>query len=108
MSEPKMSLDEAKEAAAAGKYPKVTEESIKAKIKKASYLSHTAETGGVLTICIIEMENGFMVQGVSAAADPRNHKQEIGESFAFNNALKQLWVLEGYLLRDSIYHAESF
>lgn len=103
MSEPKMTLDEAKEAAAAGKYPKVTEASIKDKIAAATYMSHTALGGGVLTICVIEMSNGFMVQGVSAAADPRNHNPEIGQRYAFENAFKQLWQLEGYLLRQKIF-----
>ena len=103
MNEPKMTLEEAKEAAATGKFPKVTEPSIKDKISKTSYLYYTAQTGGVLTVCVIEMENGFMVHGVSAAADPRNHNEEIGQRYAFENAFKQLWQLEGYLLREAIY-----
>lgn len=101
--EPKLSVEEAKAAAAAGKFPKVTEENIKGNIKEVTYLTHTMTTGGVLTICIIEMHNGFAVQGVSAAADPRNHKAEIGERYAYENAFKQLWQLEGYLLRQSLH-----
>lgn len=102
MEEPTLSLEEAKEQAAAGKYPKVTEQSIKNKIAAVSYLSHPAFTGGVLTICVIEMQNGFMVHGASASADSRNHKYEIGERYAFENAFKQLWQLEGYLLRQKL------
>lgn len=101
--QPAMDLEEAKTAAAAGKYPKVTEASIKDKIVAATYMSHTALTGGVLTICVLEMSNGFMVHGVSAAADPRNHNPEIGQRYAFENAFKQLWQLEGYLLRQHIF-----
>jgi len=102
-NEPEMSLEQAKEAAAAGRYPKVTEQSIKDKIAHVSYIPHLANTtNGVLTICVIEMSNGFMVHGVSAAADPRNHSDEIGQRYAFENAFKQLWQLEGYLLRNRI------
>lgn len=102
MTEPKLSLEEAKAKAAAGKFPKVTEQSIKDKIAKASYISHALGSGGVLTICVLEMSNGFAVHGVSAAADPRNHDAEIGNRYAYENAFKQLWQLEGYLLREKI------
>lgn len=98
-----LSLEQAKEAAAAGKYPKVTEVGIKDKIKEATYYTHTITTGGVLTICVLEMSNGFAVHGVSAAADPRNHNVEIGNRYAFENAFKQLWQLEGYLLRQRLF-----
>lgn len=101
-NEPELSLEQAKNLAAEGKFPKVTEAGIKDKIAHATYLYHTASSGGVFTICILEMSNGFMVHGVSAAADPRNHKPEIGNRYAFENAFKQLWQLEGYLLRDQL------
>lgn len=108
MKEPTMSLDEAKEAAAAGKFPKVTEQSIKGKIAHVTYSQHMASTThGVLTICVIEMQNGFMAHGVAAAADPRNHNEDIGQRYAFENAFKQLWQLEGYLLRQLIYAADG-
>ena len=74
----------------------------KDRIAHATYYEHTASTGGVLTICILEMANGFMVHGVSAAADPRNHNADIGQRYAFENAFKQLWQLEGYALRNRI------
>lgn len=105
--EPHMSLEQAKEAAAAGKFPKVTEAGIKDKIAHATYLVHQMSTGGILTICVLEMSNGFAVHGVSAAADPRNHNQEIGNRYAFENAFKQLWQLEGYLLRENLFHVEQ-
>jgi hypothetical protein len=58
-------------------------------------------------MCIIEMVNGFAVQGVSAAADPRNHDPEVGKRYAFENAFKHLWPLEGYLLRQRIFEAKD-
>lgn len=104
---PSMSLDQAKAVVADKRYPKVTEESIKDKIARATFYSHKAMTGGVLTICVIEMSNGFMTQGVSAAADPRNHDPEVGKRYAFENAFKPLWQLEGYLLRQRLFEKEQ-
>lgn len=107
MFDPEISLEQAKEAAAAKPFPKVTEASIKDKIAAASYYTHTMRAGGVLTVCILEMSNGFAVQGVSAAADPRNHDPAIGERYAFENAFKQLWQLEGYLLRQRLFEKDA-
>jgi hypothetical protein len=103
---PHLTLEQAKEIAAAQPFQKVTEDSIKNKIKVISYYGHTMTTGGKLTICIIEMQNGFTVQGVSAAADPRNHDPDVGRRYAYENAFKSLWQLEGYLLRQCLYERD--
>lgn len=78
--------------------PKVTEESMKARIQNVEFIRH-----GILTICIITMENGFMVNGQSAPASAGNYDRDVGDTYAYNNAFKQLWVLEGYLLRERLY-----
>lgn len=103
LNEPNMTLEQAKETVAAKRFPKVTEDTIKDKIKEVSYYKHSMTTGGMLTVCVIEMVNGFAVQGVSAAADPRNHDDEVGKRYAFENAFKHIWQLEGYLLRERIF-----
>jgi len=95
--EPEMTLDEAKAVVAAKTAPKVTEAGIKDKIASADYIMH-----GQLTICILTMTNGFMVQGVSAPASAENFDAEVGKRYAFDNAFKQLWPLEGYLLREKL------
>jgi len=97
MNEPKLSLDEAKAVVATKTAPRITEESIKARIDKVEYVLH-----GQLTICIITMKNGFMVNGVSAPASPTNYDEAVGQRYAYDNAFKQLWQLEGYLLRDAL------
>lgn len=95
--EPAITLDQAKAIVATKTAPKVTEESIKARIKDVAYLYH-----GQLTICIITMVNDFMVHGVSAPASPANFDSMVGQRYAYDNAFKQLWQLEGYLLRDAL------
>jgi len=80
------------------KFPRVTKQSIEDKIKTIDYYEH-----GHLTICVITMQNGFMVNGQSAPADTRNYDADVGKSYAYENAFKQLWVLEGYLLRQKLH-----
>lgn len=95
--EPTISLGQAQLAVSKMASPRVTELSIKARIKAVDFLYKD-----LLTICVITMANGFMVHGVSAAADPRNHDTEVGQRYAYDNAFKQLWQLEGYLLRERL------
>lgn len=74
-------------------YPKVTLETIVAKIDSTTFLYHEH-----LTICLVKMKNGFFVLGKAAPADPRNYEKSVGETFAREDAIKQIWQLEGYLL----------
>lgn len=53
-----------------------------------------------LTICILVTHEGFTLVGKSAPADARNFNAEKGEHFAYEDALRQLWPLEGYVLRN--------
>ena len=56
----------------------------------------------ILTVCILVMQNGFTVIGKSAPASPENFDAEKGRRFAYEDAIKQLWPLEGYLLRSRL------
>ncbi len=57
---------------------------------------------GKTTICILTLQNGFEVVGTSGCVDPANFDQAIGEKIAYEKALDQVWLLEGYLLQDSL------
>lgn len=102
MNGPKLTLDEAKEVVATKTAPRVTQESIEAKIESIDYLPH-----GITTICIIRMRNGFNVLGHSTPASPANFDKDVGERYAYDNAFKQLWVLEGYLLREDLHQSAA-
>jgi hypothetical protein len=95
--EPKLSIEETRDIVETKTAPRVTEASIKARIKNVDYLYFQQ-----LTIAIITMTNGFMVQGVSAPASAANFDAEVGKRYAYDNAFKQLWMLEGYLLREKL------
>lgn len=56
----------------------------------------------LLTVCVLVMKNGFTVIGKSAPASPENFDQEKGRRFAYEDAIKQLWPLEGYALRERL------
>lgn len=54
---------------------------------------------GVLTFCVLVLQNGFTVTGESACASPENFDAEIGRKIARENAKRKIWPLEGYRLR---------
>jgi hypothetical protein len=56
----------------------------------------------VLTLCLIVMKNGFTVIGKSAPADPQNYDENLGMKFAREDAIRQLWPLMGYELRERL------
>lgn len=97
MSEPSITLEQAKAIVADKPLPKVTEASIRARIATVSYL-----TSGITTVCFIEMVNGFRFVGTSTPASPGNFDAAVGERYAYENAFKQIWTHEGYLLRERL------
>ena len=56
----------------------------------------------VMTICVLTMVNGYMMVGKSAPADAGNFNAELGRKFAREDAIRQLWPLEGYALRETL------
>lgn len=59
--------------------------------------------GGVLTVHVIRLKNGFMVTGESACADPAKFDAALGREYAREDAIRKIWGLEGYLLRERLY-----
>lgn len=57
---------------------------------------------GTLTICLLVMKNGFTVIGKSAPASPENFNADLGRKFAYDDAVRQLWPLMGFALRDKL------
>ena len=79
--------------------PRVTPNDIESIIADAQFHKLT----DVLTVCVLTLRNGFTVTGESACASPENYNQEIGEGIALTNAKDKLWMLEGYLLKETIW-----
>jgi Phage protein (N4 Gp49/phage Sf6 gene 66) family len=55
-----------------------------------------------LTICVLTLKNGYTLVGKSACASPENFDLEIGGKIAREDARKQIWALEGYLLKSKL------
>lgn len=58
-----------------------------------------------ITLCIIVLRNGFVVIGKSAPASPENFDPDLGRRFARDDAIRQIWPLMGYALRERLSHA---
>lgn len=56
----------------------------------------------LLSICILVMQNGFVVIGKSAPASAANFNAELGKRLAYEDCIRQLWPLMGYALRDRL------
>ncbi|GJE77468.1 Gp49 family protein [Methylorubrum suomiense] len=100
--DPALSLAETQAVVETKTAPRVTEASIKAKIAEVEYFRVRH-----LTICLIILQTGFFVTGESAPAAPENYDQQVGERYAYENAFRKLWPLEGYLLRELLAQREA-
>lgn len=99
---PQISLEEAKAIVATKTAPKVTEDRIKSIITDVKYL-----TDDTTTIAIITVRNGFRFIGTSTPADASNFDAAVGQRYAYDNAFKQIWTHEGYLLREYLYYEDG-
>lgn len=89
------------QAAAVQKTPnRVTYDDMQEAIETVEYLY--PESAPLLTIAVIKLKNGFCVTGESAAADPENHNQELGQKFARESAERKIWPLLGFALREKL------
>lgn len=84
--------------------PRISQENVLAAIKAVDFHVFPAT---MLTVCCITMQNGFTVMGESACAAPENFQKDIGERISKENAIRKIWPLLGYMLRDRLYHEEG-
>lgn len=75
---------------------RVSLDSIKDKIANVDY--YHPERHPHMTVAFVTMSNGFVLVGKSAPADPKNFDAALGEKFAFEDAVRQAWPLEAYVL----------
>lgn len=109
------------ESAAVATHPRVALADIEGAIKArfdfnaSDAIFHLATNGAIppaypedvsplrlLSICILVMRNGFTIIGKSAPASPENFNAELGKKFAYEDAVRQLWPLMGFALRDKL------
>lgn len=56
----------------------------------------------LLSICLVVMKNGFTIIGKSAPASADNFNAELGRKLAYEDAVRQIWPLMGFALRDRL------
>jgi Phage protein (N4 Gp49/phage Sf6 gene 66) family len=57
----------------------------------------------VLTLCILILKNGFTIVGKSAPASEGNFDANLGAKLAYEDAVRQIWPLMGFALRDRLH-----
>ena len=100
---PDLTLKQAQAVVETKTAPRITQEIIESRIDHGAtaYYFH-----GTLTMCVLTMVNGFKVVGKAAPADDRNFDAEVGQRYAYEDAFRQLWQLEGYRLCEELHKAE--
>lgn len=98
VGQPGVTLAEAQAIVETKTAPRITLDGIKAAIAETEYF-RAKET---LTICILTMRNGFHIIGKSACASPENYDQAVGERYAYDDAVRQVWGFEAYALKERI------
>jgi hypothetical protein len=99
---PSITLEQAQQVVSTKTAPKVTIEHIASLVKDVAYISHDTTTVAILTV-----ENGFKFIGTSTPASAENFDREVGKRYAYDNAIKQIWTHEGYLLRELLHQSEK-
>jgi hypothetical protein len=101
--------------------PRVTPADLEASIASAHYFTAAegvigasgCERGSMhgplnlVTICVLVMRNGFVEIGTSAPASPENFNAELGQRLARENAVRKLWPLMGYALREQLHRSQG-
>lgn len=70
---------------------------------KITSTTYTLLPNGRTTICQLTMANGFTIEGSSACVDASNYNQHLGEKYAYEDALNNVWKFEGYLLAEKLH-----
>jgi hypothetical protein len=56
-----------------------------------------------LTIALVVLRNGFTIIGKSAPASAANFDLQLGRKLAYEDAVRQIWPLMGYALRQRLF-----
>lgn len=100
---------DAGDAMAAARLPagarRVSADDMKRRIVGEAY--YPSKLNSVATCCELLLDNGFVLFGQSAPADPAAFDREKGKIFAKEDALKKLWPVLGFLLCEDIANETS-
>jgi hypothetical protein len=79
---------------------RITLDHIKSRVEGVEYINPPSIPH--MTIAIVVLDNGYAVVGKSTPADAANFDETLGKQFAYEDALRAVWPLEAYLLREAL------
>lgn len=80
--------------------PRITHKDVQAAIVSETY---TVLPDGRTTICQLTLDNDFTVIGKSACVSKENFNTELGEKFAREEAVSNVWGLLAFRLADQLH-----
>ncbi len=78
----------------------VTREQLESLLDKSDIREFVAF--GKIMLYAYKLPSGFVVVSKAACVDPANFRFDIGRKICRENAIDQLWELEGYLLQNAL------
>lgn len=60
-----------------------------------------------MTVCVLVLQNGFIVVGKATPASPENFDPMIGRRFALEDAMRQMWPIMAYALKERMLDREN-
>ena len=100
MEESSLSVTDKQSAAVQKTENRVTLESMEKAVESVEYFN--PKTAPQMTVAFVKFNNGYVVIGESAPADPANFNEELGKKFAREGALRKAWPLFGFALCNAI------
>lgn len=97
---PSLDISDAAAAAVQRSDDRVTLELVKQRVAELEFIH--PESIPHMTIAVLLLDNGYAVIGKSTPADPENFDPNLGKQFAYEDAVRQVWPLEAYLLRERL------
>jgi hypothetical protein len=79
--------------------PRVTDHDVENAIVKDQYW---APDGTMMVVCALTLRNGFVVVGTGLCVDPEGYDADESKRRAYNDARRQVWAYEQYLLRQKL------
>jgi len=80
--------------------PRLTPDHIAAVIVSETY---TTLPSGKVMVCELTLRNGYTVRGEAACVSRENFNEDVGRKVSRDNAVREIWQLEGYLLQQTLF-----
>ena len=83
--------------------PRLTLEQVLGTISSEEY--HVLQD--TITICVLILRNGYKLVGKSMCVSAENFDVGLGKTIAKDDAVNQIWQLEGYMLKERLHYRQT-